>query len=270
MPRTPHADNAQAMRLPAWLQSLRHGAARLRARVAGRLRVQHDENGIRIPPAHLASLATGVFDTDLFLTSGKLGAESIRDILLKNGIDIAGLEFILDFGCGAGRVLRHLPALTGARLFGCDYNRKLIAWCRTHLSFADFSINETEARLPYEDRSFDLVYALSVFTHFTEAQHRFWIDELRRIVRPGGYLLLTTHGKHYEHHIPANLRKNFRDGELVVVRSDRAGQNICAAFHPEKYVRDELARGWEFVDFVEKGAAGNPSQDVYLLRQAGA
>ena len=53
----------------------------------------------------------------------------------------------------------------------------------------------------------------------------------------------------------------------MVVKPDRAGENICVAFHPEKYVRDELARGWEFVDFVEQGAAGNPLQDVYLLRK---
>jgi SAM-dependent methyltransferase len=154
--------------------------------------------------------------------------------------------------------------LTRARLFGCD--RKSINWCRKHLPFAEFSINEPEARLRYDDSSFDLVYALSVFTHCTEPQHRFWIDELRRILRPGAYLLLTTHGKHFEQDIPAHLRKKFHDGELVVTRPDRAGENKCAAFHPERYVRDELARGWDVVDFIEQGAAGNHAQDVYLLR----
>ena len=255
------------MPLPAWLQSLRHKAARLRARVAGRIRVAYDENGVRVPPPHLLFLVSGRHDVDWFLCSGKLGARSLRDILLENGVDIAGFASILDFGCGVGRVLRHLPTLTGARLFGCDYNRKLIVWCRANLPFAAFSISRSEERLEYGDRSFDLIYALSVFTHFTETQHRFWIDELRRILRPGGYLFLTTHGKHYEGHIPEHLRARFRDGALVVVKPDRAGRNICAAFHPEKYVRNELARGWELVDFVEQGAAGNPLQDVYLLRK---
>jgi SAM-dependent methyltransferase len=255
------------MHFPASLQSLRHRAARFRARVAGRLRVQYDENGIRIPHPYLASLVTGAFDTDWFLSSGKRLAEAIRDTLTKNGIDIARLESILDFGCGPGRVLRHLPDLTGARLFGCDYNRKSISWCRKHLPLAEFSINEPEARLRYDDRSFDFIYALSVFTHFTEAQHGFWIDELRRILRPGGYLLLTTHGKHFEQDIPAYLRKDFRDGRLVVTRADRAGENKCAAFHPERYVRDELARGWDVIDFIEQGPAGNHAQDVYLLRR---
>jgi len=253
------------MRLPAWVQSSRHRVARLRARVAGRIRVRYDEHGVRIPPPHLVFLVSGRHDLDWFLSSGKLGAESLRDTLSKNGVDIAGFASILDFGCGVGRVLRHLPALTGTRLYGCDYNRKLIAWCRANLPFAAFSISKAEERLEYKDNSFDLIYALSVFTHFTQAQHRFWIDELRRILRPGGYLFLTTHGKHYEDQIPEHLRGRFRAGELVVVEPDRAGQNICAAFHSDKYVREELARGWEFVDFVEQGASGNPRQDVYLL-----
>jgi SAM-dependent methyltransferase len=256
-----------AMELSPWLQLMRHRVARLRARVTERIRARYDESGVRIPPPHLVFLVSGRHDVEWFLSSGKRGAQSLRDILLRNGVDIAALESILDFGCGAGRVLRHLPALTGARLYGCDYNRKLIAWCRRNLPFAAFSTSKAEERLEYNDRSFDLIYALSVFTHFTQAQHGFWIDELRRVLRPGGYLFLTTHGKYYEDQIPEPLRKRFRDGELVVAEPDRAGQNICAAFHPEKYVRDELARGWEVVDFVEQGAAGNPLQDVYLLRK---
>jgi SAM-dependent methyltransferase len=255
------------MHLPAWLQSLRHKVARLRARAAERTRIRYDDQGVRIPPPDLIYLVSGRNDVGWFISSGKLGARSLRDILGKNWVDIVTLESILDFGCGVGRVLRHLPALTGARLFGCDYNGKLIAWCRGNLPFAAFSISGAEERLEYDDCSFELIYALSVFTHFTQAQHRFWIGELRRVLRPGGYLFLTTHGKHYEDQIPEHLRKSYHDGELVVMEPDRAGQNICAAFHPEKYVRNELARGWELIDFVEQGAAGNPLQDVYLLRK---
>jgi SAM-dependent methyltransferase len=254
------------MPLARLFHSLRQRSAPLLSRVGKPERAEYDEQGIRIPPPHLIQFVTGNVDIGWFLDSGTRGAHALRDILLKNGVDIAGFDAILDFGCGVGRVLRHVPVLTGARLFGCDYNRKLIAWCGANLPFAEFSTNKIDRKLAYDDRSFDFIYALSVFTHLTAAQHRFWIDELRRALRPGGYLFLTTHGKHYEPHIPANLTSRFRTGELVVVSPDRAGENICAAFHPEKYVRDELARGWEMVDFVEQGALGNPSQDVYLLR----
>jgi SAM-dependent methyltransferase len=230
----------------------------------------YDEHGIRLPSPHLVLLVTGNTDVGWFLASGKLAAQSLRDILRKNNIDIGSFEAILDFGCGVGRVLRHLRVLTGARLFGCDYNGNLIAWCRINLSFADFSINQLDGKLLYDRHSFDFIYALSVFTHLTEAQNIFWINELMRVLRPGGYLLLTTHGKYYEQQIPKDLVGRFSDGDLVVVNPGREGQNTCGAYHPEKYVRDELARGWEVIDFVERGALGNPYQDVYLLRSPAA
>jgi len=252
------------MHLVPWLLPLRHKVARLRARVRDRITIAYDANGILIPREHLSSLVTGAFDTDYFLTSGRRSAELIRDLLLKNGTDIARFDSILDFGCGVGRVLRNLPPLTGARLFGCDYNKKLIAWCRKHLPFARFTVNGSEAKLQYDHHSFDFVYAWSVFTHFTEAQHVFWIDELGRILRPGGYLLLTTHGAYFEQYLPEDLKENFQKGELVVERPDRAGQNRCCAYQPEKYVRDKLAQGWDVLDFLEQGA---PNQDIYLLRK---
>jgi hypothetical protein len=75
-------------------------------------------------------------------------------------------------------------------------------------------------------------------------------------LRPQGHLLLTVHRRH-----------DFKAGKLVVLNPDRAGENDCAAFHPEAYVYDELASDWDVVDFDEKGALGNPTQDVYLLRK---
>ena len=48
------------------------------------------------------------------------------------------------------------------------------------------------------------------------------------------------------------------------------GGNSCAAFHPEAYVRDHLARGWQIVDFHREGARGNPSRTSTLLRKPGS
>jgi SAM-dependent methyltransferase len=110
-----------------------------------------------IPPKDFIVLVAGTDDVPWFLTIGTRGAESLRDILRKNGIDIARLGSILDFGCGCGRVMRHLPAMTTAKLFGCDYNKAMVAWCKRNLRFAEFQANEAVGRLSYGDDSFDLI-----------------------------------------------------------------------------------------------------------------
>jgi len=48
--------------------------------------------------------------------------------------------------------------------------------------------------LPYAAESFDVIYCLSVFTHLNETMQDAWLAELRRVLQPGGLLILTVHG----------------------------------------------------------------------------
>jgi SAM-dependent methyltransferase len=228
----------------------------------------HLRGGLSIPPFHLIYLVAGTNDIRWFLTSGELAAKSMHDILMKNRLDMGEFPSILDFGCGVGRVMRHWHGLKGPVLYGSDYNPDLIAWCRSNLKFAHFQTNSLAGGLDYQDKKFDFIYALSVFTHLTEPQQFFWIKELSRVLRPGGYLFMTVHGEKF--YLPQLLPEDqarFRRGELVVYGGDHEGSNICAAFHPEEYVRNKMARDLTFVDYIPEGALGNPRQDVFLLRK---
>jgi SAM-dependent methyltransferase len=151
-------------------------------------------------------------------------------------------------------------------LWGTDYNASLIEWCRENLDFARFTVNALEPPLDYAEATFDFVYALSVFTHLPEELQLPWINELARVLRPGGYLLITTHGEHYLDHLSLAEQEGFLNGELVIQNRELAGSNVCGAFHPERYVRNSLAKNLSVVDFLPEGAKGNPFQDVYLLR----
>jgi SAM-dependent methyltransferase len=206
-------------------------------------------------------------DPSWFLEVGLLAATSMRAVLERNGVLIELLGAILDFGCGAGRVMRHWSTLDGPALHGSDYNPALVAWCEANLPFASYCVNRLCGPLAYSDASFDLVYAFSVFTHLDETGQAFWMAELARVLKPGGVLFFTTHGEHYVPGLPAADQARFRRGELVVHGSRRLGSNACAAFHPESYVRGTLARGFDVLEFVPEGAKGNPCQDAYLLRK---
>jgi SAM-dependent methyltransferase len=254
---------------------LTRGWARLQ-RLSRRAQIRLEGHAIRsahhgqlppIPPARLIHLVAGTEDVRWFLDSGAQAARTIVETLTRNGLALEDAGPILDFGSGCGRVMRHWSGLKGPTLLGTDYNPDLVRWCQENLPFARFHANGLAPPITVEDASIGFVYALSVFTHLAEHLQRPWIDELARIIRPGGYLFVTLHGEHYLRQLSLDEQGQFRAGRLVVHRADREGSNDCAAFHPERYVRSKLARGFEVVDFVPEGALGNPRQDVYLLRK---
>ncbi len=98
---------------------------------------------------------------------------------------------VLDFGCGSGRVLRQfLPEAASGEFWGCDLHRPTIAWLDEHLSPPLHFYPNDEIPMPHPDSYFDLVYAISVFTHITH-EWSAWLLELHRILKPDGLLLAT-------------------------------------------------------------------------------
>lgn len=99
---------------------------------------------------------------------------------------------VLDFGCGAGRAIRHLLDLApGCELWGSDIDPACIEWDNQHLGpGASFVVNEETPPLPFPDGKFDLIYALSVFTHIS-THWPAWLLELDRVLAPGGRLIVT-------------------------------------------------------------------------------
>jgi SAM-dependent methyltransferase len=103
---------------------------------------------------------------------------------------------VLDFGCGSGRLLRWLlpHAEDGAKLAGCDIHEPSIRWLREHYPEAvRLYVNDPEPGLPDGDKAFDLVCAVSVFTHLTNWAP--WLLELRRVLKPGGILVASVLGR---------------------------------------------------------------------------
>jgi SAM-dependent methyltransferase len=103
---------------------------------------------------------------------------------------------VLDFGCGVGRTLRHFQAEADkAEFVGCDIDAESIGWVNAHLSGTARGVVSGEwPPLPFADDSFDLVYALSVFTHLTDSWSA-WLLELRRVLAVDGLLMASFLGE---------------------------------------------------------------------------
>ena len=216
-------------------------------------------DGPPLPPRRLMVRVAGTADADWFLRSGRAAYDAIAA-----HVPLGEIDSVLDFGCGCGRVTRYWSEF-GGTVSGSDVSTKAVEWCRANLPFARFEVNRLEPPLAFADESVDLVYALSVFTHLTADLQLAWRDELRRVLRPGGRLLVTTHGQSYLPRLDPGERARFEAGELVVRWSDVPGTNLCSAYHPERYLRDTFAHGFTFVDLEPEGARGNPTQDLVLL-----
>jgi SAM-dependent methyltransferase len=237
-----------------------------RLRAVGRNGAAAGTETLPVPPGKLRIRVAGTAELSWFLEGGRLAEESLRESLAHAGTRLEDLACMLDFGCGCGRVTRRLAGLPG-EVRGSDFDGVAVDWCRENLTFATFTQNELEPPLPFPADDVDLVYAFSVLTHLPVPTQHAWVDELTRVLRPGGYLLVSTHGTRYLERLGAEEREAFERGEVVVRFEQVAGTNLCTAFHPSAYVRDRLGAGLELVLEAPEGAKGNPHQDLFLFRK---
>ena len=106
-------------------------------------------------------------------------------------LDAQAGERILDVGCGTGWLLERLGrAVPTARLTGVDPVPEMLALARRRLSASAVDLREAAAeRLPFDDGSFDAVVSASVFHYVRQPETA--LSEMRRVLRPGGRLVLT-------------------------------------------------------------------------------
>lgn len=93
---------------------------------------------------------------------------------------------ILDAGCGSGRTLVEL-ADYGGEVCGIELSSDAAELARAR-GLGDVQVGRLE-ELPWEDGAFDLITCLDVIEHVPDDVTA--LVELRRVARPGGWLLVT-------------------------------------------------------------------------------
>jgi len=237
---------------------------------AGRL--EHDEN-IALPPESLRHRVHGAADAESFLAVGRQCAQDIAAALERVGRAPDSFESVLDFGCGCGRVLRWLmPQLSAARVFGSDIDQQALTWCAGNLHGGSFTLNAGRPPTGFAAQSFDLIYAISVFSHLDEDFQFFWLNELRRVTKPGGLVLLSIHGSYYLDTLEEAMVAEIKAKGMLFVVSN-GWKNVFPdwyqiALHTKEYILDRYGRYFDVLDYLPSGMAG--VQDLVVLqRRAG-
>ncbi|MEA2844060.1 MAG: hypothetical protein QOJ69_1731, partial [Actinomycetota bacterium] len=144
------------------------------------------------PGDELIYRVTGYTDRTTFYISGHQSVQDLEAVLGVVGRSLDTFPTILDFGSGCGRILLWLEHLAEtSSLHGVDIDARAIAWTRDNVPWAETRVNQPLPPLEYPDGFFDLVFSHSVFTHIDEHYQDEWLTELRRVVKPGGYVMLS-------------------------------------------------------------------------------
>jgi SAM-dependent methyltransferase len=122
-------------------------------------------------------------------------ADFVAGAVERSGRTIPQGGAALDFGCSSARVVRFLAAWRpDVRWLGCDPNGEAIAWAQAHLPELELFESPQHPPLPLDAGSLQLVYAISIWSHFAEGAALRWLDEVHRVLAPGGLLAMTAHG----------------------------------------------------------------------------
>lgn len=231
-------------------------------------RVFKSENpDISLPPDYLIyesfQLNYQKFYTDSIETAMWLTNHLQRHIDLKN-------KRILDWGCGPGRIVRHLPKVVGngCQFYGTDQNKESIDWCSNNIKGISFHNNSLDARLPYSDNFFDVIYGISVFTHLSKQMHYDWFCEISRILKTDGIIFLTTQGDNFKIKLTQNELKKYSDNDLVVRGSAPEGHRTFSAFHPKGFMT-MLFKNVQVLEHIETKPQNRNHlpQDIWIIQK---
>lgn len=223
---------------------------------------------IEIPPDFFL-YETYMLHYELYYKDGLETAREIVDLLGKQYNILQKGARLLDWGCGPARVTRHLPdLLPGAELHAVDYNEQYINWCKSKIRGIQFKQTAVSPPTSYPGAYFNVVIGLSVFTHLSEQNHYEWLEELYRIIKPAGMLLMTTQGKSYTFKLSSDERRQFNEAKLVVRDKVLEGNRLFSAFQPPLFVKSLIKDKFEVVEFIPGGKNHkSPEQDKWILKK---
>lgn len=235
--------------------------------------LQREQGIVLPPPKHLQIRVAGDYNP-YFIDKGFKYYEELNSGLILTGKEIKDFKTVLDFGCGCGRVFRALKTfLPSSELYGADIDGEAIDWMeRNYAKFGKFSVVSHLPPTLFSEGMFDLVIGLSVFSHLPEDMQFLWLQELNRITKPGGYLVLTTHGE-----------KFWLDGDVNIIKVMESkgfyhfepgynyGKSVSlpdfyqSTYHSHNYIKKEWGKYFEVVNIKSRGI--DDHQDIVILRK---
>ena len=259
-------------RVAAWVRMLRRvNSPGAQAAISGASQeLPGDEAATGLPPEGLRFRVGGSLDPERFRDVGRRSVRAIEGGLALLDRRVDECERVLDFGSGCGRTLIGFSERYPLDRFSAtDIDAEAVGWCCEHLSLASCGVNEALPPLHYPDDYFDLIYAVSVFTHLDEDRQFRWLAELRRVCKPGGAIILSLHGDRCAQQMVPDRAEQVREAGFLFDATSDFGDLYPdwyrMTFHTEEYVRARFAEYFAVIGYLPRAI---DYQDIVVLQKA--
>lgn len=228
-------------------------------------------HSLPIPPPRLRHRVHGNLDLNSFLNEGRRNYESLRTLIDESEAANIDCPTVLDFGCGCGRNLRHLLIEKSHwRYYATDIDEEAILWnSRSLPGNVQWLINNCRPPLPFPDNQFDIILAVSVFTHIDEELQFAWLKEFQRVLADSGIVIATIHGKAVWGD-SAEWSQLLAEKGILHLRTNTGIRNHArtpdyyqTTLHTPTYVTQNWSKEFAGVSLVERGIGG--VQDAVVL-----
>lgn len=137
----------------------------------------------------------GMFDTDTALKVAVGGEFEATGFLETETLKYFGLQkgsYLVDVGCGSGRLAKPLSEFLTGRYLGTDVVPELIEYARKITNRPDWRFETSDGlNIPEKDETADFVCFFSVFTHILHEQTYMYLQEAKRVLKPGGKIVFS-------------------------------------------------------------------------------
>jgi ubiquinone/menaquinone biosynthesis C-methylase UbiE len=133
------------------------------------------------------------YDRAMHLSVG--GEFEALGILEKETLIHFGLKkdsYLIDVGCGSGRLALPLSRYSSGRYLGIDIVPELVNYARSIVKRPEWRFEIAEGlKIPEKDSCADMVCFFSVFTHLLHEQSYIYLQEAKRVLKPGGIIVFS-------------------------------------------------------------------------------
>jgi|SRR5256885_10313597 SAM-dependent methyltransferase len=114
----------------------------------------------------------------------------LRETLIHHGLKKS--DYLIDVGCGSGRLAKPLAEYLTGNYLGIDVVPKLIDYARKLVNRPDWRFEIAKGlTIPEEDGKADMVSFFSVLTHLLHEESYVYLSEAKRVLKPGGKVVLS-------------------------------------------------------------------------------